>query len=461
MTTEPIAIIGAGPIGLAAAARLVERDQPFVLLEAGPRVGAAMAEWGHVRLFSPWRYLIDPAARALLDEGGWDTPDLDGHPTGADIVDSYLAPLAGHPTIAPHVRLHHRVTAITRAGADKLVSAGRDALPFELVVRVGEADDDGEVIRVRARAVIDASGTWYRPNPLGSDGLHVAGEAECNDVITHRIPDAKGIDRDRYAGKTTVVVGSGHSAFNALLELAALAEEEPGTEVVWAIRRQMTTGGLFGGGSNDALPRRGALGTAVRQLLDGGRIRLRADLRVTAVRRVGGRVMLEGVDHLGVPQELGPVAEVVALTGFRPDLSLTSELRVDVDPVVEAPPALAPLIDPNVHSCGTVPPHGAAELAHPETGYYAVGMKSYGRAPTFLMLTGYEQVRSVVASLVGDHDGAADVELELPPTGVCSGPGLPDGVRRVRAADGGQPPRTADAHEPMLLPQMATSGGCC
>ena len=48
-----------------------------------------------------------------------------------------------------------------------------------------------------------------------------------------------------------------------------------------------------------------------------------------------------------------------------------------------------------------------------------VGMNSYGRAPTFLLATGYAQVRSVVATLVDDHAAAARVELQSPHTGVC------------------------------------------
>jgi len=114
------------------------------------------------------------------------------------------------------------------------------------------------------------------------------------------------------------------------------------------------------------------------------------------------------------------VDEVVAATGFRPDLELLGELRLDLDDRVEAPRALAPLIDPNVHSCGSVPPHGVDELSHPDAGVYVVGMKSYGRAPTFLLRTGYEQVRSVVAGLAGDWESARQVKLVLPETGVCS-----------------------------------------
>ena len=93
---------------------------------------------------------------------------------------------------------------------------------------------------------------------------------------------------------------------------------------------------------------------------------------------------------------------------------------MQLDPWLESTTALAPLIDPNVHNCGTVRPHGYRELVHPESGYYAVGAKSYGRAPNFLMATGYEQVRSVVAALAHDDEAANRVELALPETGVCS-----------------------------------------
>ena len=136
----------------------------------------------------------------------------------------------------------------------------------------------------------------------------------------------------------------------------------------------------------------------------------------------------------------GPFDEIIAATGFRPDFSFLREMRLDLDPWVESTRALAPLIDPNVHSCGSVPPHGAAELAHPEHGFYAIGAKSYGRAPNLLLATGYEQARSVVAELAGDHDAAARVELVLP------APGRPAASRASRT----------EAPEP----ELATSA-CC
>jgi hypothetical protein len=138
-----------------------------------------------------------------------------------------------------------------------------------------------------------------------------------------------------------------------------------------------------------------------------------------ALRQERGAIVVKGETAKGL-RWIGPVDRIIAATGQRPDLSLTRELRLDLDPWLESAKALGPLIDPNVHSCGSVPPHGHRELSHPEPGYYTVGIKSYGRAPTFLLLTGYEQVRSVAAAIASDMAAADNVRLVLPETGVCS-----------------------------------------
>jgi thioredoxin reductase len=416
-----VAVIGAGPVGLAAAAQLVERGLPFVVLEAGDRAGAAVLEWGHVRLFSPWEFSIDAAAGRLLEAAGWVRPDPQVLPTGAELVEQYLRPLAELPQIAPHVRFRAAVTAVSRLGVDRVRTTGRDAAPF--VVRLADG------VELLAGAVLDASGTWRSPNPLGVNGLPAVGEAELADRIGSALPDVLGEDRARYAGRHTLVVGAGHSAANTLLVLAELADTAPGTQVTWAIRRG-SPDRAFGGGQADALPARGALGSGLRMLVELGRIQVLAGFGVTGLDRTGeGRVEVTGrlpnawsgdtEGGLGVPRTI-VVDEIVNAAGYRPDHSATSELRLDPDPVLGSTRALAPLIDPNEHSCGTVRPHGVDELTHPEPGYYAVGMKSYGRAPTFLLATGYEQARSVVAALAGDWEAARRVELHLPETGVCS-----------------------------------------
>ncbi|MFV2114759.1 FAD-dependent oxidoreductase [Micromonospora sp. LOL_025] len=407
----PVVVIGAGPVGLAAAAHLHERGIAFTVLEAGDTPGSAVRQWGHVRVFSPWRYNVDPAARRLLDDAGWVAPDPEALPTGAELVSDYLQPLADLPGLKPHLRHGARVKAISRRGLDRLRTAGRERTPF--LIRLADGEE------LLARAVIDASGTWSTPNVLGACGLPARGEADVAAFLEHALPDVLGADRTRFAGRHTLVVGAGHSAANTLLSLAELAGAEPGTTVTWAIRSASPTRN-YGGGAADALPARGALGSRLRGHVDAGRIRLLTGFSVHALAPTGGRVAVV-VRHADGGEESITVDRIVAATGFRPDHSIAAELRLDLDPVMGATRALAPLIDPNEHSCGTVPPHGVDELSHPETGYYAVGMKSYGRAPTFLMATGYEQVRSVVAALAGDWEAARDVQLELPETGVCNG----------------------------------------
>jgi thioredoxin reductase len=338
-----------------------------------------------------------------------------------------------------------RVESISRQGVDKMKTPGRDDAPFVLGVR----DDDGRMHKFHARAVIDASGTWTAPNPLGADGVLAVGEADAAGRIRYGIPDVRGTERQRYAGQRVLVVGSGHSAFNALLDLAALAAEAPATTITWAIRGAPARD-LYGGGESDALPARGLLGQRLRRLVETGAIRLVAGFRAEAVRLTDN-----GIEVLAEDGHIGPVDEIIAATGFRPSLSLTRELRLSLDPTVESPVALAPLIDPNVHSCGTVPPHGFRELSHPEQGFYTVGMKSYGRAPTFLLLTGYEQVRSVVAALAGDLEAAADVRLTLPQTGVCSGPAATDD------ADHEAPQPFVDSPTRAHPLPVTSTAGCC
>ncbi|MFC7976634.1 NAD(P)-binding domain-containing protein [Streptomyces cinereoruber] len=430
-TTEqlPVVVIGAGPAGLAAAAHLVDRGLQPLVLEAGAQAGAAVREWAHVRLFSTWGELTDPAAEKLLAPTGWVKPDAKTYPTGGDWTEQYLQPLAD--VLGEHVRLGARVTGVSRAGRDRIVDADRETQPFTVHV----THTDGREERLLARAVIDASGTWATPSPAGASGLPALGEKAAADRISYRVPDltdpAVGA---RYAGKRTAVIGSGASAFTALTALADLAKSDDGagTKAVWIVRRGIS-GSTFGGGSADQLPARGALGLAAKAAVDEGHADAVTGFRTEAIERDGEQLVLVAEDG----RRLDPVDEVIVLTGLRPDLTFLDELRLGLDERLQAPVALAPLIDPNQHSCGTVYPHGAGELSHPEQGIYLVGMKSYGRAPTFLALTGYEQVRSVVAAIAGDHEAAGRVELVLPETGVCGGAGLFDQSQADETTDGG------------------------
>ncbi|WP_034268188.1 FAD-dependent oxidoreductase [Haloechinothrix halophila] len=431
MNGLPVVVVGAGPVGLAAAAELVERGIEPLVLERGEQAGTAVAQWRHVRLFSRWAELVDPAAHRLLQSNGWRHPDEDAYPTGADWVEQYVRPLAD--ALGDRVRFGTEVVGVARRGRDRVVDAERESEP--LMVHVRNASG---VELLPARAVIDASGTWGTPNPLGGDGLPAPGELESADRIAYVLPDLSEPDtRKRYADAHVVVAGSGHSALTALVALDELARERPDTRVTWLLRRGRI-GDTFGGGDADQLPARGALGQQAEAAVQSGRIDVVTGFRTERVER-GDRLALVSAEG----QRIDAVDEVIALTGFRPDLSWLSEVRLELDATLQAPVALAPLIDPNVHSCGTVYPHGVRELSHPEPGVYLAGMKSYGRAPTFLALTGYEQVRSIAAALAGDQESAERVELVLPETGVCSGSGLTD----------------ASADEP--VDALAEQDGCC
>lgn len=411
LSTLPVVVIGGGPVGLAAAGHLAQRGEAFLLLEAGATVADNVRNWGHVRVFTPWRYLVDKAARALLEPHGWKSPTDDIYPTGNELIEHYLRPLAEVPELKPFVKFGARVISVTRQNYDRMKTVGREKAPFVITYTT----PDGNEFQLLARGVIDASGG--KVNPLGASGVPALGERALADWVFYGIPDVLGTQRERYANKKVLVAGSGHSAFNAVIDLIKLSETAPDTEITWAVRRE-ATGQMFGGGVGDELEARGTLGLRAQTAVKSGRVKFLTGTRIQRLEVADGKISVEGERD-----SIGAFDEIVSATGYRPDLSILSELRLAIHDGTEGVLSIAPLIDPNFHSCGSVPPHGAEELKHPEPDFYIVGMKSYGRAPTFLMLTGYEQVRSVVAALAGDWEAARNVELVLPDSGVCSGGG--------------------------------------
>jgi thioredoxin reductase len=431
-----IAIIGAGPVGLAAAAHVLERGMTPTVLEAGPAAGHAVRQWKHVQLFSPWEYNVDKAAARLLSATGWNSPDPHVYPTGVELLEQYHDPLAIRTPLADAIRTSSRVISISRVGFDKARTKGRENAPFEIRYQNGKGAE-----MLRADAVIDASGTWSSPNPGGANGLSAIGEGEFATRIAYAMPDIRGSARGRYAGKTVAVLGAGHSAIGTLTELARLRDDAPNTEVVWLLRGTDPSK-AFGGGVNDKLSARGELGTAFASLVAADKIRVETGFAVTHVSASGDKMRISAGSACCGRHVV--VDELIVATGFRPDLGFLSELRLRLDPAIEAPVALAPLIDPNEHSCGTVRPHGARELAQDEPGLYLAGMKSYGRAPTFLMITGYEQVRSIAADIAGDKEAAERVELELPETGVCTRGGV-EGGAAASGCCGGPAPAAVEA----------------
>jgi thioredoxin reductase len=432
-----VAVIGAGPVGLAAAAHLIIRNIPVKVYEAGGTVAANVRDWSHVRLFSPWSFNTDQAAKAILKQHGWQEPPGDALPTGSDLYEAYLRPLADTPEMRAVIETNAIVQAISRKGISKVTTRGRDKAPFSLVVQNGSTRIDC------APAVIDASGTWQNQNPLGASGLQAIGEDTANSFIAYGIPDVLGGHRATYASKRVLVIGSGHSAANALLDLAQLADADSLMQVTWAVRGT-SLARVFGGGDADRLPARGKLGSDLKSIFERGRLKLVTGFAADRLEIHNGVITVAGRAADG-GTKLGPFDRIIVATGQRPDLTMTRELRLDLDPWLECPKALGPSIDPNLHSCGSVPPHGYNELAHPEPGYFTVGVKSYGRAPTFLMATGYEQVRSVAAFLAGDLEAANTVQLVLPETGVCSTNLVGLSNSETSACCGGPAPVATDA----------------
>ncbi len=408
----PVAIIGGGAVGLAAAAHLLKKGEKFIVLEAGDSVGSSMLEWGHVRMFSPWQYNIDKAAKELLENAGWASPNKEALPTGRELVEEYLLPLSNLPEIKERIMLQAKVVGVAKKAHDKLKTGKRDTVPFQLYVEV-----NGDTKVIEAKAVIDSSGTWTNPNPILSNGIWTNAEKKLHNQIHYGIPNVEQLE-NKYQNKSTVVIGSGHSAINALLDLATLQQKFTDTKIYWVLRKKQIHE-VYGGQENDGLAARGELGIRIQQLVESGRINILTPFHINGVYPTNGQITVVG-ELDGEEFTLGDIDEIVVSTGFRPDTSFLNEVRINLDSAVESIEALAPLIDPNIHSCGTVRPHGEQELRHPEKDFYIVGMKSYGRAPTFLLATGYEQVRSVVAYLTGDVEGAKEVHLELPETGVCS-----------------------------------------
>jgi thioredoxin reductase len=443
----PVAIIGAGPVGLAAAAHLLARGITPLILEAGPEAGSSIEEWAHVKMFSPWQFNVDKEAAKLLLADGWTPPPQNEYPTGRELLDRFVRPLAGLEQIKRHLQLNTRVLAATRVGQDVMTTQGRSAAPFLLRVAGPTGEQD-----VLTSAVIDASGTYLTPNWMGAHGIPALGEIEHAAHIAYGIPEVLGRARNRYANKSVLVVGGGHSAFNALQDLVRLIQEAPQTRVLWAIRGNSLER-ILGGGANDQLEERGKLGLKIRQLLNDGVIELFKNVAIDQVVGSGQGLVVRAGDQI-----LPPVDQIIVATGFRPDMSLLAELRIALDPATQSAVLLAPMIDPNAHSCGTVRPHGAIELAHPEEGLFIVGMKSYGRAPTFLLMTGYEQVRSVVAALAGDWDAAKRVELILPETGICNSD-FDEVDDRLKAS--ANQTSCCGTGETILEAAPRTSPGCC
>lgn len=418
-----IAILGAGPVGLEAALAAAERGYPFTVYEAAPAVGAHVRDWGHVRLFSPWDLNASSRARARLARAGREVPVGEECPTGAELLEHLVEPLAALPEIAPRLALGQRVVAVGREGLSKQHEIGtpeRALRRFRLLVEaVGDGSGGGRGSERVAGAdvVIDATGSYTQPTALGDGGIPAPGERDAAGEIVRRIPDLSR-QAEEWAGKTTLLVGAGHSAQTAARDLAALAEDEPGTHVVWAVRSEKPTWGRI---EDDPLPERAALADRAAQLAEGvsAAVELRRGVVVDAVERRGDKLAVTlrragGAGGGGDGEDARPEREtvsvdrVLALTGRVGDHLLYRELQVHECYATSGPMKLAAaLLGSSSADCLAQGSHGPETLVNPEPGFFLLGAKSYGRNNTFLMRTGWQQVDEVFGML-GEVAGQAD-----------------------------------------------------
>ncbi len=392
-----LAIIGAGPIGLEAAAAALESGFDVHVFERG-EVGAHALAWGHVQMFTPWSANNGPASERLLKRNGWNAPDPQARPTGAEVAGALLAPLANTPELRDRVHAHSQVVHVSRHGALKGDGgeAERRAHPFRLLVR----DSGGRENMLHAFALIDASGVYGSPNSAGTGGIPARGETYLAPQMCYRCDDVAGLRRAKHAGRRTLVIGGGATAATTVTALAGIAAEAEGTSVVWVTRR--FGGALAGEVANDPLPARAALFAASHALQRGEN---------PAVTWIGG-AEVEGFEYnsgthryrvalsIGEANRVEEVDEVVVNAGFGPDNTLYRELQASECAATRAPAGVAAALRSGADA------DSAESLAHPEPDFFILGAKAYGRHNTFLLANGYAQVAGVVAKLSRDLSAA-------------------------------------------------------
>jgi len=410
MSGRSVAIVGGGPIGIEAALEARRRGFDVTVYEAD-RVGGHLLRFGHVGLFTPFRMNSTEAGREALRHAGVAVPRYDDLLTASELVERYLSPLAGLAEIRSSIREGERVTHVGREGFAKprgIAGTGdgsREDAPF--LIRVETPD---RLTRFdRADVVIDASGVYANPNATGPGGLPAIGEDRLGDRIDRWLPAMRGEAMDRYRGKTTLLVGDGHSAATFLAEMGALAEERgwaSGIEIHWALPERNGEE-FFPVIEDDPLPARRDLAASANSVVRsaawitrhpgaivdsyddtwGGRLRVRLRYPAGEERRI-------------------EVDRVLALVGYRPDTAIYRELQVHLCYASEGPMNLAAAVQSagqkspgRAGDCLSQVAHGPESLRTPEPGFFILGAKSYGRNPAFLLTIGHRQIVDALSLL--------------------------------------------------------------
>ncbi len=405
MTTNPrnrrLAILGAGPIGLEAALYARALGYEPVIYERG-QAAENVRRWGFVRMFSPWKLNVSPLGlEAIRCAGGCSLP-LDDCPTGCELRELYLNPIAR--SLGKAIETGMEVTAVSRTGLLKGDSPGgrrRARAPFRILLRTAAGEEEAA-----ADILLDATGVYSNACWLGDGGIPALGETSLCDVIDYHLADILDADRAKFAGKTVLLVGAGFSAATSLGDLLRLARECPGTRVVWA--RRSAGPDPFPLHSPDPLPER------ARLAVEGNRaasdpppwLRVLSGVTVKAVARegVGVRVDFRPVEGGGLPESVR-VDRILANVGYRPSIETFRELQVHQCYASDGPMTLAAaLLGRSGGDCLAHGGLGAETLKTPEPDFFILGHKSYGRRNDFLLRTGREQVRDVFRVIAGDSD---------------------------------------------------------
>lgn len=390
-----VAILGAGPTGLEAALAAAGGGFPFTLYEAAPGVAGNVRAWGHVRLFTPWEMNVSPRMRRHLESAGVEVPGGPGCPTGRELAERLLEPVAGLREISPSLRLGTRVLAVGREGLlkhEEIATPERGRRPFRILA----AGPDGRERVDKADVVIDATGTWDRPNSLGDGGIPAVGERTFDGEIRRHVPDVSR-ETGHWAGRTVLLAGAGHSAQTAARDLAGLAREAPGTRVIWVLRRPDP---CWGTQEADPLPERAGLAAEAASLAAGSSpaVEVHRGAVVEEIARPDGT--FEVTLRNGAGRERVLVDRILSLTGYAGDNELYRQLQIHECYATCGPIKLsAALLGAGSGDCLAQTSHGAETLTNPEPGFFILGSKSYGRNNSFLMRTGWEQVGEVFGLL--------------------------------------------------------------
>lgn len=377
-----LAVIGAGPVGIEAALCGLEKGFDVAVYERG-EVGATLLRWGQTRFFSPFGMNVSARVKAAL---GASAPADDALLTGPRFAQDVLQALTSRPPLEGRV---HSRTSVIAVGKDRMTRRDRPGhplraeRPFVLLLEGPEGERE-----VKADVVLDCSGV-SRPARLGPGGRPALGER----AVEHRFVRYLGDLQAKAAeieGRRVLLVGNGHSAANAAVWLAGLAERAPETRVTWAVRTLNRR--PVQAVANDPLPERASIVDRANDLAASPpaflTVERRAHVQAVVDTGEGLQVSLSG-------DRKQTFDLVCAFTGYRPDHDLSAELTVDSSAVSEGTARLYAALS-NVTDCLCVPRASPADLATGEPGFYWVGSKAYGRMNTFLLKDGIGQVEAIL-----------------------------------------------------------------